>query len=68
MGDSSMERQTAVREARGDERLVDVAERAGISPGYLSMIENGLVPQRKSMRERIARAHDKQPADLWGEL
>lgn len=30
----------AVREGRGD-RLVDVAERAGISPQYLSEIERG---------------------------
>ena len=44
--------------------LVDAAAKANLSPGYLSMIENGYLPQRK-IRERIAAALGSTTAELW---
>jgi transcriptional regulator with XRE-family HTH domain len=46
-------------------RLVDVAEKAGISVSYLSMIEHGLVPP-EATRERIVTALDAADEELFG--
>lgn len=53
----------AKREAEGL-RLVDVAERAGISVGYLSMIERGLVCPTP-VQERLAVALECTPAQVF---
>lgn len=47
--------------------LVEAAARADVSPGYLSMIENGYRPARK-IRERVAAALGATTAELWPEL
>ena len=60
---SSETRVKAARTAR-DERLVDVAERAGISVSYLSMIENGLVPKLDT-RVKVAAALEEAETELW---
>lgn len=48
-------------------RLVDVAERAGVSVGYLSMCESGYIP-KAAVRERIAKALGCEAAGIWPEL
>lgn len=55
-----------VREARKKkyDRLVDAAEAIGISVGYLSMIENGYVPNEQ-LRGRIADTLEVPPSQLW---
>lgn len=55
-----------VREARQAkyERLVDAADAIGISIGYLSMIENGLIPNQR-LRGLIADALEVAPSKLW---
>lgn len=60
---SSETRVKAARVAR-DERLVDVAARAGISPSYLSMVENGYVPKLDT-RVKIAAALEEAETELW---
>lgn len=47
--------------------LIEAAAKAGISPGYLSMIENGYRPALK-IRERVAAAIGSTTAELWPEL
>lgn len=54
----------AVREERG-QRLVDVAERAGISPQYLSEIERGC---KEPSSEMIAAVAGALAVDLGGLL
>lgn len=58
--------QSAVRIARKAKfpRLIDAAAAIGISVGYLSMIENGYVPQAK-LREKIAEVFEATVATLW---
>jgi transcriptional regulator with XRE-family HTH domain len=53
-----------LREARGDLRQADVAERAGVSVSYISMIEAGLVPP-PPVRQRIAEAVERPIRVLW---
>lgn len=51
------------RRARG-ERLADVAERAGVSPQYLSEVERGRKDASSEMTEAIAGAMDLPVADM----
>lgn len=53
----------AARKRRG-ERLADVAEKAGISVSYLSMIENGL-HAGLDLRVKIAAALEEAETELW---
>lgn len=49
-------------------RLVDVAERAGVSIGLLSMLEGGYTPNRNSATlERVAAAVASSVERLWPE-
>ena len=61
--------ESPIRKARLDKGLllIDAAAEANVSPGYLSMIENGYRPKAK-VRERIATALDSTPAVLWPEV
>lgn len=52
-----------LRHTRG-ERLVETAERAGISPQYLSEIERGLKEPSSEMIDAVAGALDVPLADL----
>ncbi|MDA3645940.1 helix-turn-helix domain-containing protein [Saccharopolyspora indica] len=53
----------ATREERGD-RLVDIAERAGISPQYLSEIERGRKEPSSEMIAAVTGALDVDLAEL----
>ena len=57
-----------VRAARQQQglRLVDLAEKANVAVGYLSMIENGYRPKLK-VRERVAKALGSTVDELWPE-
>jgi transcriptional regulator with XRE-family HTH domain len=57
---------TPVREARLRQKrqLIDVAAQAGISPGYLSMIESGYHPPART-RNAIANVLNRLEASLW---
>ncbi|MFB9568621.1 helix-turn-helix domain-containing protein [Saccharopolyspora hordei] len=57
----------AVREERGG-RLVDVAERAGISPQYLSEVERGRKEPSSEMIAAVTGALDLDLADLLSDL
>ena len=57
------------RERRGrGERLVDVAERAGVSMQYLSEIERGLKDPSSEMLQAIAGALDLSVRELAGRV
>lgn len=45
-------------------RLKDVADRAGMSTGMVSMIENGLKPSRTTAK-RMAEAIGRDPGEFW---
>ncbi|RRO14453.1 XRE family transcriptional regulator [Saccharopolyspora rhizosphaerae] len=53
----------AIREDRGD-RLVDVAERAGVSPQYLSEVERGRKEPSSEMIAAITGALEVELSDL----
>ncbi|TWG07857.1 helix-turn-helix domain-containing protein [Saccharopolyspora dendranthemae] len=53
----------AIREERGD-RLVDVAERAGVSPQYLSEMERGCKEPSSEMIAAVSGALDVDLAEL----
>jgi transcriptional regulator with XRE-family HTH domain len=55
-----------LRKARkdADMRQADVAEKAGVSISYVSMIEAGLVPP-VAVQERVALAVSSTPGALW---
>lgn len=55
-----------IRRARtdSDERLVDVAERAGVSPQYLSEIERGVKDPSSEVLSAVAGALGTSVADL----
>lgn len=55
----------AIREHRGD-RLVDVAERAGVSPQYLSEIERGRKEPSSEMIAAVSGALDTDMIRLLG--
>ncbi|XVS67327.1 helix-turn-helix domain-containing protein [Actinosynnema sp. CA-299493] len=57
----------AVREERGS-RLVDVAERAGISPQYLSEIERGRKEPSSEMIAAVAGALGVELVDLLADI
>ncbi|TDD00830.1 XRE family transcriptional regulator [Saccharopolyspora terrae] len=57
----------AIREDRGD-RLVDVAERAGVSPQYLSEIERGRKEPSSEMIAAVTGALGIDLADLLGSI
>lgn len=57
----------AAREERGS-RLVDVAERAGISPQYLSEIERGRKEPSSEMIAAVAGALDVGLVDLLADI
>ncbi|MEV4644556.1 helix-turn-helix transcriptional regulator [Saccharopolyspora sp. NPDC049357] len=57
----------ATREDRGD-RLVDVAERAGVSPQYLSEIERGRKEPSSEMIAAVTGALGIDLADLLGSI
>lgn len=63
---ATSETTTPVRAAREDrgERLADVAEAAGISVSYLSMIERGLHAPLDT-RVKIAAALEQPETELW---
>jgi len=48
-------------------RLVDVAERAGVSTPLISMIEGGYTPGKRSTLERVAAAVESTVKDIWPE-
>ncbi len=50
------------------ERLADTAQRAGISPQYLSEIERGLKDPSSEMLEAVAGALDRSVADVAVEV
>ena len=60
----------ALRDRRGDLglRIVDVAERAGISPQYLSEIERGLKDPSSEVLAAIAGALGLRVVDLLAEI
>lgn len=59
---------TPLRTARKEQELTlaTVAERAGISVSYVSMIESGYVPPAP-IRTVLAKAVDRPEASLWPE-
>ncbi|HWM02597.1 MAG TPA: helix-turn-helix transcriptional regulator [Actinophytocola sp.] len=57
----------AAREEQGG-RLVDVAERAGISPQYLSEIERGRKEPSSEMIAAVSGALELELADLLGRI
>jgi predicted transcriptional regulator len=46
-------------------RLVDVAQRAGVSTPLISMMEGGYEPSKRSTLERVARAVESTVDDIW---
>jgi len=52
-----------IRKAQGL-RLVDVAERAGMSAGMVSMVENGLRPSPRT-GAKLAGVLGRVPQDFW---
>ena len=67
MGSETPRQDSPLRRARRDQGkpLREVAEAAGISVSYLSMLENGLhCPDR--VRTAIAAALERPEGELWG--
>lgn len=48
-----------------DLRLIDVAQRAGVSTPLISMMEGGYEPSKRATLERVARAVESTVHDIW---